>query len=61
MEKMNRLTMRVWLLTILLALTACSKDNDSYPEADKNSTSLKNDLKEDIAAMEGYFSSQIPI
>ena len=55
MEKMNRLTMRVWLLTILLALTACSKDNDSYPEVDKNSTSLKNDLKEDIAAMEGNY------
>lgn len=55
MEKMNRLTMRVWLLTILLALTACSKDNDSYPEVDKNSTSLNNDLKEDIAAMEGNY------
>ena len=55
MEKMNRLTMRVWLLTILLALTACSKDNDSYPEIDNNSLSLKNELKEDIAAMEGYY------
>ena len=54
MEKMNRLTMRVWLLTILLALTACSKDNDSYPEIN-SSPSLNDDLKEDIAAMEGNY------
>ena len=55
MEKMKKLTMRVFLLTFLLALTACSKDDDSYPEIDNNSPSLKNELKEDIAAMEGNY------
>ena len=54
MEKMKKLTMRVCMLTILLALTACSKDNDSYPEIN-SSPSLNDDLKEDIAAMEGNY------
>ena len=54
MEKMKKLTMRVCMLTILLALTACSKDNDSYPE-NNSSPSLNDDLKEDIAAMEGNY------
>ena len=54
MEKMKKLTMRVCMLTILFALTACSKDNDSYPEIN-SSPSLNDDLKEDIAAMEGNY------